>query len=1070
MAEPSLSDSGMESFCGSKFWDLNTTWYTETPDLTPCFQKTVLVGIPCCFLWICAGFEICRRNVVRDAIPNSVINISSRILTTVLIILSLVRFVCSFVKFNPEIEVYPVDQVSPALEAVTYSLAVLLQVYKKQRGVANSAVLFTFWFLLVFCKFFEFQSAIRRLPSYEGNYQEICSFVVLMISYPLVVISFIVNCFSDAAPQQPTYTSGDGNGHVLHKLSPQSRASSLSKILLHWIWPIVYLGYKRPLEASDLWNLNPDEQAHETVELFNKYWKPEFEKCQQRNKLLQASSESEVAGDEEEEVLIVPDKKASKATASILPALWRAYSSEFLWGCLLLLMSRFLLFASPQILDLLINHVGSDEEAWKGYFYSALMLIANTTQVFLYEHQYLIMTLVGLRTRNALSSAVYRKSLVISNAARKEATAGEMVNLMSVDSERFLDLTVYVCSIWSAPLEISLALYFLWKLLGPSALAGLALMILLVPVTALVANLREKMQTEQMEAKDERVNLINEVLSGIKVLKFYAWEPSFEEEIKKIRQKEINIFKKQAYVDCFGEFVWNCAPFLVAFGTFATYVLIDPKNILDARKTFVALTLFNLLRMPMNTLPWVIAQIVQAKVSLVRLNKFLNAEEIDKSAITHFFTNNGAVISIEDGDFCWEDNPTLRNINIEIKQGSLVAVVGVVGSGKSSLLSAILGELQMQSGTINTSGSIAYVAQQAWIQNDTLKRNILFGRNFNPAVYNDVIQACALQPDLEILPGGDNTEIGEKGINLSGGQKQRVALARAVYNDADLYLLDDPLSAVDSHVGKHLFEQVIGPKGILRKKTRVLVTHGLTYLPQVDCILVMKNGEISEVGTFVELLQKKGDFADFLTEHLNPEDLDGEDNELVSHIASVEGLKERVNRRRLVSQTSEGYVAANDTKSVDSKFMHGLDGEISENEDTELSSRDRLIEDEKMEVGVVKFPVYLYYLRHVGWDIAVFTFMFHFILHGLTLFSNIWLSIWSMEPQDDGKQDIAKRNLFLGVYGGLGLSQSVAVFLATASTILGGIRAAKLLHNNMLGRILRAPMSFFDTTPLGRIV
>ncbi|CAG7824411.1 unnamed protein product, partial [Allacma fusca] len=889
-----------------------------------------------------------------------------------------------------------------------------------------------------------------------GNYQEICSFVVLMISYPLVVISFIFKCFSDAAPQQPN--NGDGNEDALHKQSPQSSASSLSKIFLHWIWPIIYLGYKRPLETSDLWALNREDQAHETVELFSKYWIPEFEKCQQRNKLIQESSDSEVAGDEE--ILIAPDKKASKATASILPALWRANSPEFLWSCFLLLIARLLSFTTPQILNLLINHVNSDEEPWKGYFYAVLMLIVNTAVIFLSEHQFLIKTLVGLRTRNALCSAVYRKSLVISSAARKEATAGEIVNLMSVDSQRFLDIMMFVTSVWSAPLDIGLTLYFLWQLLGPSALAGLAVMVLLVPVTAVVTSLREKLQTKQMAAKDERVKLVNEVLSGIKVLKFYAWETSFEEEIKKIRQKEINILKKEAYLDSFSEFVWYTAPFLMAFGTFATYVLIDPKNILDARKAFVAITLFNIVRTPMYLLPWMIAKFVQAKVSVVRLNKFLNAEEIDRSAITHFSMNNGAAISIEDGVFCWEDNPTLRNINVEIKQGSLVAVVGVVGSGKSSLLSAILGELQMQSGTINTLGSVAYVAQQAWIQNDTLKGNILFGKNFNSVFYNNVIKACALEPDLEILPGGDNTEIGEKGINLSGGQNQRVALARAVYNDADLYLLDDPLSAVDSHVGKQLFDEVIGPNGILHNKTRVLITHGLTYLPQVDCILVMKNGEVSEVGTFVELLQKKGDFADFLTEYLNHQDLEAADNDLVSHIASVEGLKEKVNRLRLISQSSEGHdVTVNDAASI-------------EKHDTKTSNtaNDRLIEEEKTEVGAVKFPVYLYYLRHVGWDFAIFTFVFHFIQHGSTLFANIWLSIWSMEPPNHGKQDIAKRNLFLGVYGGLGMSQSIAVFLATASIILGGLRAAKLLHNNMLGRILRAPMSYFETTPLGRIV
>lgn len=208
---------------------------------------------------------------------------------------------------------------------------------------------------------------------------------------------------------------------------------------------------------------------------------------------------------------------------------------------------------------------------------------------------------------------------------------------------------------------------------------------------------------------------------------------------------------------------------------------------------------------------------------------------------------------------------------MRIPKGNLAAVVGIVGAGKSSLLSAFLGEMEKQNGRVNTVGSIAYVSQQAWIQNATLQDNILFGKLLDTKLYNKIIDACALRQDLEMLPGGDQTEIGEKGINLSGGQKQRVSLARAVYNNADIYFLDDPLSAVDSHVGKHIFENVLGPNGLLKKTTRVLVTHGITYLPEVDSIVVLKDGEISESGTYKELLSKKGDFAEFLLQHLQDE-------------------------------------------------------------------------------------------------------------------------------------------------------------------------------------------------------
>jgi ATP-binding cassette subfamily C (CFTR/MRP) protein 1 len=232
---------------------------------------------------------------------------------------------------------------------------------------------------------------------------------------------------------------------------------------------------------------------------------------------------------------------------------------------------------------------------------------------------------------------------------------------------------------------------------------------------------------------------------------------------------------------------------------------------------------------------------------------------------------------IENGTFSWDDDQVLKNINIRLEKNSLSAVVGTVGSGKSSLISAFLGEMEKISGRVNTVGSIAYVAQQAWIQNASLRDNILFGKSFDKVLYDKVIESCALKPDFEMLPAGDQTEIGEKGINLSGGQKQRVSLARAVYANSDVYFLDDPLSAVDSHVGKHIFEKVLGPEGLLKNKTRVLVTHGITYLPQTDKIIVLKDGEVSESGTYQELLDKKGAFSEFLLQHINEveEDVEG---------------------------------------------------------------------------------------------------------------------------------------------------------------------------------------------------
>lgn len=244
-----------------------------------------------------------------------------------------------------------------------------------------------------------------------------------------------------------------------------------------------------------------------------------------------------------------------------------------------------------------------------------------------------------------------------------------------------------------------------------------------------------------------------------------------------------------------------------------------------------------------------IAFVMQAWVSIQRINKFLNSEEIDPECVTKIPSENA--LSISDGTFTWGgETTTLKNINMTVKKGNLTAVVGSVGSGKTSLISSLLGEMEKVKGNANIDGTVAYVPQQAWIQNATLKDNILFGRSLDQKRYDTVIEACALTQDLAMLPGGDRTEIGEKGINLSGGQKQRISLARAVYSGADIYLFDDPLSAVDSHVGKHIFDNVFGESGLLKGKTRLLVTHAVVYLPKVDEIYVMVNGEITESGSY----------------------------------------------------------------------------------------------------------------------------------------------------------------------------------------------------------------------------
>ena len=580
-----------------------------------------------------------------------------------------------------------------------------------------------------------------------------------------------------------------------------------------------------------------------------------------------------------------------------------------------------------------------------------------------------------------------------------------------------------------------------------------------------------------MKEKDRRTKLMDEVLNGIKVLKLYAWEPSFEDQILKIRDGEIGALKKAAYMNAFTTFLWTCAPFLVALSSFTVYVLIDPNNVLDAQTAFVSLTYFNMLRIPLNFLPQLLVYLVQVGVSLKRINKFMNSDELDPNNVTHDEDFHHPVLA-ENAEFAWENTskPNLKDINLKVEDGSLTAVVGTVGSGKSSLLSALLGEMTRTKGMVNVHGKIAYVPQQAWIQNSTLQGNITFGKRYNKELYDRVVEACALKQDLEMLPGGDQTEIGEKGINLSGGQKQRVSVARSVYSNGSLYLLDDPLSAVDAHVGKHMFEKVIGPKGLLKNKTRVLVTHGVSFLPEVDNIVVMKDGCITETGSYTELLAQKGAFADFLVqyltekkeEELDPEtesELEGLQKELEQHLgkAHIERQLSKAKTATAISQLDKNPKSISRSKLFSTKSM------VEDEKDNSLvKTGQTLIDAEKSEEGGVKWSVYTYYSKSVGYLATLAAFFFYIAFQGFSVGANIWLSRWADDPL--ATTQIPTRNMYLAVYGVLGLFQGISIMIGTVFFAKYTLNAATKLHKTMLQRILRSPMSFFDTTPLGRIL
>ncbi|XP_028034266.1 multidrug resistance-associated protein 1 isoform X2 [Bombyx mandarina] len=1055
-------NSTLDSFCGTPFWNSTATWYTDNPELTPCFQQTVLIWTPCLYLWVFAFLDLYYIfNSKERNIPWNILNITKLLVTCLLIVLKFVDLgVAVHLSSNGEKEVYNANYYSPVIKILTFGLSATLLFYNRKYGMRASGVLFFFWLLLVVAGIPQLRSEIIDHKNLDDDENVKYNFISYMVYYPLIVLMFILNCFADLPPKDTPYKYQKNQ-------CPENAAGFPSRLTFSWFDPLALTGFRRSLVENDLWALNPPDSSKECVPKFDKFWERSLKKRELSNGTKATYRKTSAS------VNFKPENE--KKPASILPALCLAFGGQFLFGSILKLINDILMFISPQLLKLLISFVKNDEPDWKGYAYAVALLLCAITQTMLLAHYFTRMYLVGMRIRTALTSAIYRKSLRLSNSARKESTVGEIVNLMSVDAQRFVELTAYLNMIWSAPLQIALALYFLWAILGPSVLAGLAVMIILIPVNGLIANRVKTLQIKQMKYKDERVKLMNEVLNGIKVLKMYAWEPSFEDQILQIRNKEMHVLKQTAYLNSATSFIWSCAPFLVSLMSFGCFVLVNDKETLDSEKAFVALSLFNILRFPLSMLPNVISNVVQTSVGIKRLNKFMNCDELDISSVDHDKKEPSPIV-IENGNFTWGEkdaDPVLKNINLNVPRGSLVAIVGAVGSGKSSLLAAMLGEMNKISGRVNTHGSIAYVPQQAWIQNATLQDNILFGKPLQQQSYNNVINVCALKPDFDVLPGGDQTEIGEKGINLSGGQKQRVSLARAVYHEADNYLLDDPLSAVDSHVGKHIFDKVIGPAGLLKDRTRVWVTHNVSYLAQTDLVVVLRDGQVSEAGSYQHLLEKKGAFADFLLHHLSdiektsPDELDVLKQDLETKLGTE--FQNKLQRARSLSEStseSEQTPAGDRAGSVKQKTPDALT-------QSDLKEKNKLIEAEKAETGSVKWSIYKHYLMSVGVFASVVTILMNLILQVFQVGSNYWLAEWSSDSKIivNGTVDRAKRDMYLGVYGALGAGQVLSVSVSSLALYLGTLAAARALHATLLAGVLRAPsIGFFDCTPVGRVL
>ncbi|KAI5953221.1 hypothetical protein KGF54_002592 [Candida jiufengensis] len=642
-----------------------------------------------------------------------------------------------------------------------------------------------------------------------------------------------------------------------------------------------------------------------------------------------------------------------------------------------------------------------------------------------------------IRTRvySSLGTFVYQKALVLSAEARKYKNTGEIINNLAVDVQKLAMLGMYVF-VFNLPIRLTISLLALYKLLGVSAFFGFLTAVIMVPLSSKVSTSISKLVKQNMKIRDERTKLTSEILQSIKSIKLYAWEKPMLKRLFKIRNdRELVMAKKIGHFNAFSMFLWNTIPFAITITCLISFVKLS-KTVLVPSLIFPALSLFDMLTEPILQLPDALVAMIEARISFKRLTDYFLMEENNSKVIHRSDKSNDAVV-IKDATFNWDkETIALHDINIKAERNQLTCIVGKVASGKTALIKSILGDIPMTKGSVEVNGSIAYCAQQPWIQNATVKENILFGHKFDEKFYIKVIKSCQLSPDLKILPDGDETVVGEKGISLSGGQKARISLARAVYSQADIYLLDDVLSAVDAHVGKKIIKEVLSSKGMLGNKTTILATNAINVLRNSNEIVLLQDGKISERGNFAEVMSIDGNLSKLINEHSHDYDDDekeGEEEEEEEDEQEQEQVDQEENAKEVEIIRKTGH-----SKETTAK-------------------------------GSIKLSVYIEYFKACNFPMI---FIYVLIYAGNVTFNigaNYVLKYWSEINLEKGYNfDIT---FYISIYAIAGIIAAACMLIA--ALIMWSycvLRGSKYFHDKMANAVLRAPMQFFETTPIGRIL
>ncbi|WWC63484.1 uncharacterized protein I303_106087 [Kwoniella dejecticola CBS 10117] len=937
------------------------------------------------------------------------------------------------------------------------------------------------------------------------------------------------------------------------KVTPEVTANFFDKLFFNWISPMMALGSARPLQETDLWKMDEARSARGLAEKLRTSYAARTKKANEYNARL-ADPNTPLPFSKRVAYSLMSNRekrekeyreKHGKKHASLALALNDVFGWYFMSAGVIKLFGDVCQAVTPLLIRSLITWSTDWQLAEAtgqpkpkigngvGMAIGLLLLLLTSS---LSIHHYFVRSMgVGVMSRAALISGIYQQALLFTQKSRGEIPNGKLVNHISTDTSRIDFAAGFAHIIWTAPIQMIVIIIILLVQIGYSALPGIAFLLIMTPLQVMFMKNLFLIRKKAMRWTDKRAKLLQEILGGMRIVKYMAWEIPFLNKVHQIRGMEIK-YIRSLLVFRSGMMAFAMSlPTLAAILSFITYSATSHQ--LQAAKIFTVITLFQLMRMPLMMWPMTLSAVADAINALGRLEAVFDAElitenlRIDRSqeeavVVEHAsFTWDAAPVEDDDGmmkklqgrygktlggpsgprnqagnagkqkssktgdkskkkkRMFWnkktkkitavdeieaemasggphdaeaskqavgqgapfevpainekneqeEHSPEekifkVQNIDLAIPKGSLTAIVGAIGSGKSSLLQGLMGEMRKTEGKVTFSGSTSLCAQTPWIQNATVRENILFGQPWNEERYWAAIRDACLEPDLELLEDGDGTEIGEKGINLSGGQKQRVNIARAIYFNADIIALDDPLSALDAGVGKALFFNAI--IGALNSKTRILVTHALHFLPYVDNIIMMEDGHIGEMGTFNELKARDGAFARLIREFGNEEQHD-EAIETEEQAMNSSGPKHTYDRARMVAK----------------------------------GTAHTLMQAEERNTGALKKGTYWDYLK-AGNGMVMLPILLVAISFAQATYviTSYWLVWWQEYKWNYGN------GFYMGIYAGLGIMTAITMFFQGFSNALINYFASVKIHKNAITRVMFAPQSFFDTTPLGRIM